>query len=364
MRKDIIFFSNPFGFGPTTKVIALLNVCQSCWNANLHYVADDDCMQIFNNQKVHVVRANQRDPMEIERILSNFEKPYVVSSLNRFAVKVAHKRGISNCFVDSLTWMWKDIPQDYLLTDLYFALNFPGLDGKIERYPSIMKVPYIVDTYSPNSDFEESDLLINVGGCMNPLTKECPKSFLLLLSMAVSRLPQKKIVICGGQEAISLIKSGLKKKDNIKCMTLKKDVFLSSLIHSKHFVTTSGLNATLEAFKYGIPTSFIMPTNLSQWENLDIFTQNMAAPNKVTWEDILDDNLNIHGKTEKEAIQTISKIAGSVLEDLTLRSKCVNLIEKVCTTLPDQKEQNMFIRGIGSDGADVIARILKEEWRL
>ena len=37
-----------------------------------------------------------------------------------------------------------------------------------------------------------------------------------------------------------------------------------------------------------------MPTNLSQWENLQVFDNNKAAPNKVTWEDIIEQNMNIH----------------------------------------------------------------------
>lgn len=59
MTKDVIFFSNPFGFGPTAKAIALLNVCQNYWDANLHYVTNDDCMQIFNNKQIHIIKANQ-----------------------------------------------------------------------------------------------------------------------------------------------------------------------------------------------------------------------------------------------------------------------------------------------------------------
>lgn len=363
MTKDVIFFSNPFGFGPTAKAIALLNVCQNYWDANLHYVTNDDCMQIFNNKQIHIIKANQRDLTEVEKVLSSFKAPYVVSSLNRFAIKIAHDKNIPNCFIDSLTWMWNEIPQDYLLTDLYFALNFPGLDEKIKKYHTLIKVPYIIDTYSPNASFEESDLLINVGGCMNPLTKECPTAFLSLLSSAILELPHKKIIVCGGKEAISFMDNMIK-KDNVKCMTLKKEVFLSSLFHSKHFITTSGLNATLEAFKYNIPTSFIMPTNLSQWENLNVFNANSAAPNKVTWEDVIDKDLDIHKKTEKEAIQIISQTANTVLKNPILKNKCVELIKKICTIIPDKYKQSAFVENIGSDGAYVIAKILKEKWRL
>lgn len=362
MKKDVIFFSNPFGFGPTAKAIALINICKKYWNVNLHYVTNMDCMQIFNDPDVHVIMADQRNPNEIQKVLSRFSEPYVISSLNRFAIKVAHEHDIPNCFIDSLTWMWNIIPEDYLLTDLYFALNFPGLDEKLKIYPTLIKVPYIIDSVVPSNNYFDSDLLVNVGGCMNPLTKECPKSFLTLVSLALNEIKGKKILICGGAEAISFVTAIVDK--NIQCLTLKKDIFLSSLLHSKHFLTTSGLNASLEAFYYNVPTSFLMPTNLSQWENLQIFSKNNAANSKVNWEDITYQDLNIHGKTERESIQKITSVAEKILNNHILKKTAIDLIKSVSNINSNQISQKKFVESLGINGADVISTILKEKWSL
>ena len=362
--KDLIFFPNPFGFGPTSKVIALINVSKDIWNnVNIHYVADDECQQIFNNKEIDVINANPRDYTQVEKILCGFSNPYVVSSLNRFAIRVAHEKGIPNCFIDSLTWMWKEIPKEYLLTDLYFALDFPGVNIVLNRYPSIIKVPYFIDKKAASGHFVENDILVHVGGCINPLIKKCPESFLKLICLAISKIKNKKILVSGGQEAVSFM-SGFFDGKNVQCKTLKKEAFLSALLHTKHFVTTSGLNASLEAFNYGIPTSFLMPTNLSQWENLQVFDVYKAAPNKVTWEDIIEQNMNIHAQTEKAAIEIIIETADKVLEQPPLKKKCIELLEKVCMIIPDKQKQGEFIKSIGSNGAEVVAKILQEKWEL
>ena len=364
MTKDLVFFSNPFGFGPTAKAIALINAGKNIWNdVNIHYVADDDCQQIFNDKDIDIIHVNPRDYLQIEKILSVFAHPYVISSLNRFSIRVAHEKAIPNCFIDSLTWMWKEIPSDYLLADLYFALDFPGVSMVLNKYPSIIKVPYFIDGKAASGHFVESDILVHVGGCINPLIKKCPESFLKLVCLAISKIKNKKILVSGGQEAVSFMSAFFNDK-NIQCKTLKKEVFLSSLLHTKQFITTSGLNASLEAFKYGIPTSFLMPTNLSQWENIQLFDVHKAAPNKVTWEDIIGQNMNIHGKTEKDAIEIIMETADKVLEQTTLKRKCIELLEKVCMIIPDRQKQGEFIKSIGSNGADVVAKILKEKWEL
>lgn len=95
MKKNIVFFSNPFGFGLTSKAIALINAGLKYWDANLYYVANADCMPIFEDKNVQIISADQRNPNEIKEILSRFSNAYVVSSLNRFAVKIANELKIS-----------------------------------------------------------------------------------------------------------------------------------------------------------------------------------------------------------------------------------------------------------------------------
>lgn len=362
VTKDLVFFSNPFGFGPTSKAIALMNSGKRLWHdVKIYYVTDSECEQIFNDEDIHVLHANPRDSKQIEEALSQFSYPYVVSSLNRFAVCAAHDKGLPNCFIDSLTWMWKEIPLEYLRTDLYFALNFPGLDKKIKQYPTVIKVPYIIDSYC-TKEYITSDILIHIGGCMNPLTHSIPKTFLQILAKVLTLHEDKNIVLCGGAEAVQYIRPYIDKR--VQCLTVSKGMFLSCLQHTKHFVTTSGLNASLEAFYYGVPTTFLMPTNLSQWNNLKIFQKYCSDSSGVEWEDILQKKIFLDDKSEREALPLLEKIACDVLHDSILLERAVNLLHTQLNYIPQTSKQKEFITKLGTNGADTIANILKQKWGL
>lgn len=74
--------------------------------------------------------------------------------------------------------------------------------------------------------------------------------------------------------------------------------------------------------------------------------------------------MGIHGKTEEEAIQVILETADRVLKQPALKRKCIELLTKVCTIVPNKQKQDEFIKNIGSNGAEVVAKILKDKWGL
>ncbi len=361
MKKDVIFFSNPFGFGPTCEVAILMNMGMSMWkNARLHYVASSECTEILDDKGIHVIPANQRDPEQIKEILASYQNPCVVSSLNRFAVKVAHEQHYPNCFVDNLTWMWDEIPEEYLLTDMYFALNFPGIDSKIQDQPKLIKIPYIIDTFM-SKDYVDSEVLVNIGGGMNPLTKKIPTAFLQILAKAIATSNNRGIILCGGQESMTYAKQYLPHNE---CLTLKKDIFLASLTHTKHFVTTPGLNATMEAFFYGIPVSFLMPTNLSHWNILNVLLKQDVVPQKIRWEDILEQPLDFRNTPEKVAIPRLEEIADTILQDKKLLDKAVHMLYNMFLEPKSSKKQKEFITTLGTNGAEVVSQTLMDRWGL
>ena len=262
--------------------------------------------------------------------------------------------------MDGLAWMWNKIPQDYLLTDMYFALNFPGIDEKIKNHPKLIRTPYFIDTLI-STDYIESEVLINIGGCMNPLTSRLPTAFLKILAIAISTFNNKDIVLCGGREAMNFIKQYL---PNNKCVTLKKDLFLATLLHTKHFITTSGLNATLEAFYYKVPVSFLMPINLSQYKILKVLHSFDVVTQKITWEDIIEQSLAINNSSEKSTILLFEEIANQILDNKILLNKTVHKIHDLFKIPTVNKKQKQFITNLGTNGAEFIAKTLLKQWGL
>lgn len=363
--KDLIFFSNPFGYGPTAKAIGVLNEFKKVKNVHLHYVASNACLEIFDDTDVNVIQADQRNYTEIANILSNFENPYIVSSINKFAIKAAKDRGLHNCFIDSLTWMWNPIPKDYLDAEIYFALNFPGVDDKIKSYNNIIKVPYIIDnSYKTKIKCKKHklDLLVNLGGCENPLTQTIPTSFLELLALFLNSLNVNTIV-AGGRAAIQYLQKHLN-NPKIHCSTYSRQQMNKMLQETKLFMTIPGLNASLEAFFYGIPTAFVMPTNLSQWKNLNTFKKHQCAEAAINWEEINEGFYDLQGKNEKESIEYIEKFSHIICKHKELREKCVTKLLNLSNSIPNVVKQKKFIKKLGTNGAEIIVNILQQKWKL
>ena len=205
------------------------------------------------------------------------------------------------------------------------------------------------------------DLLINIGGCENPLTQTLPISFLNILAVFLNTI-ERKTVVAGGTSAINYLKNRVKK--SVICTTLSRSEMNQMLQYSSLFMTTPGLNATLEAFYYNIPTVFLMPTNLSQWKNLNTFMKYDCANCSVRWEDIINKDLELNNMTEKNAIIYLDQIAKLSDEEMQIKNKAVSMLNSLLNSSPKIRSQSTFIQMLGTDGAEKITQILKQKWDL
>lgn len=362
MTKDLFVFSNPFGFGPTAKALAVIHEGLKIWNVNIHYVTNDSCKEIVNIPNIDIINCDIRNEDAIFNILKNFDNAFVISSINRFAVRCCVKLNIPCAFIDSLTWMWKKIPDDYLLADYYFALNFHGLDEKLKEYPSLIKTPYIIDSCF-GEKFYNSDILVNLGGGMNPFIKGLPKSYLKLISSYLNKIDNKKIIVCGGSEVVNYI-SKANKNPNVICLTIDKMTYMSTLKHTKHLVTVSGLNSSFEAFYYKIPISFLPPTNLSQLKNLNTFINKVKSVSYVNIKNIINETPLNNVDDEKEAILELNSIYDKIFNNTKFKKAFEIEIDKAFNTISNIRLAYDFICELGTEGATTIARKLKKEWSL
>ena len=64
--KSLLFFSNPFGFGPTATMMAVLRHFIQLKNVKIIVVARGLCAEILDNtSNVHIVNIDQRNIAEI-----------------------------------------------------------------------------------------------------------------------------------------------------------------------------------------------------------------------------------------------------------------------------------------------------------
>lgn len=362
--KNLFFFANPFGYGPTATIISILREFKGTNNIKLHFVGNGLCEELFDIPNVNFINSDQRDEKIIKEILKSHSNSYIISSLNRFATRVAYDLKIHNCFIDTLTYLWDKIPDDYMKSDIYFATDFPTVSEKIKNHKNAHLVPIIVDKYSQKKEkYGSYNTILQLGGLTSPLSKSIPKDYLDIIIKCLNAL-DRSIFVAAGNNGTEYLKNNIKNK-LIKCESVKKSDFIGVLRNSNLLLTTPGLHTSTEAFYNGIPTNFMLPTNLSQWENYNIFNKFQASGHDLTWEGIIDiDNIEIKGKSEYDAIKIINSIAKNVKKDKKLMNKTIETFENSISNIPDTEKQKRFLKKFGDNGANVIFNTLCKEWTL
>lgn len=363
MKKTIVLISNPFGFGPTGKAVAVAEEFLRRGYSDIVFLGSKFILDIVGNNFNKIV-LDERNQDQLEEAILKIENPFVVSSQNRFAIFAANKLNIPSAFIDGLSWFWGNIPPDHLLADYIFWMNYPNVQSKIPSSVSnkIFIIPAIIDCPAVKED--RAGILIHLGGCKNPLTDIFPYDYLDLISDVINHKDDRlKIKIAGGMDALDYLKKKITNKAVI-FLPNEHNEFVKHLSVTKHFITTAGQTATLEAFCLGVPTSFIPPMNLSQLALMDLLRVYDAIPQSIFWSDLVDLKTDLRYLSEKEAILEFNALAKKVKSNKDASIGFISKLEKIIDQAPNNEGQSKFISEVGINGASKICDILIDNWKL
>ena len=357
LHKTVIFFSNPFGFGPTGKTVALIEELLKHWNGCIVYAASSMCLEPLSNDiksKIIIESINERDPEQIREVLLKYNNPLVICTLNRAAIKTAKSLSLTAIFVDSLAWLWKEIPEEYLLADTYYCFDIFGVSSKLPANKNIRTIPPIFGELPEVRANKKNNVLLHIGGFKNPFQDSMSFSYLNLLTKGLNEsTTNKEIIVTGGSEAIEYLAKNVH-RDNILFRTLDRGSFLDELSSTNHFVTTSGLTATLESFALYTPTSFIPPTNLSQWHILKLLVKQGVINSYIEWEDLIASTTDLSLLDEKTAMPIFSQLAKSVSESEDVLKHFLSQFDSLLNNVPSIANQNTFIEKLGTNGSEIV----------
>jgi len=368
-RKRVIIISNPFGFGPTGGALAIMSQLVDSLDKNMQviYGASNKCLEPLSEslrKKIKIEKIDERNPKELAVLFNKYDNPLVIICLNRVAINTAKGLGLDALFVDSLTWLWKKIPEDYLKANIYYAYNIFNAKEKLKGIKHSKLIPPALGKLPTPKKNKKDLILIHIGGFTNPLVPGFSKNYLIMLANAINMFTNvnrlTKIVIAGGSEPLRFLKSHINENKRTILSTLSRRDFLLTVNNTRHFFTTPGLNATLEAFTLKAPTSFLPPINLSQWKQLKLFFENKAASSKIEWENYCAFEWNFDLLTEKEAIPRFSELVDNVYNNNRLKSKFENDINQILLSKKGfDNSQSKFIQKVGANGAEIIAKDLQ-----
>jgi len=366
-KPTLIFVSNPFGYGPTGTLIPVIKEFEEKTQLPLVFVGSGLCLEIFSEDKypwkrLEIITANEREFDTLASSFLKFNTPYVISSLNRFAIQAANTMKITKALMDPLGWFWKKRPEGYSLADIYFYNNF---GYKIEaNNPLSNEIPLIVTgrTTGLNND----SIVFHIGGAKNPFVNKLQTNYLKLLLILVGKLEkniQKKIIIDGGKEAIDyLLKENNIYKYGCSFKSLSYYEFEEILSSSSQIITPAGMGVTFSSFYLQKPTIIYLPENLSQVELSKIIKYKNITPYILEWQNYLD-IFDTEKCSEENSILEIDKYASTIINDDNLFAK----LARDFTNLVDQVTEKKITPDISSlkfHGEQFIFEKLSNIWHL
>lgn len=368
MRKTIVIFSNPFGYGPTGSVIPVLRcLLEQTTCTDIVFAGSGLCLEVILDIPVKIVHLNERDELEIENYLRTLSNAYVIGSQNRFCIKVAKKLNIPCAFIDVLAWFWKEIPADHFLADEIFWIRFPQMESRIPKnMNNIHLVSSIIIETTPVI-LKENQLIVHIGGAKYPLMNHLPYYYLDLISKGLNGLkkgqPFRKILLAGGVDAVDYLKQKLINRDVTPFLGSNTE-FIKELERSAHMFTIAGVSSTFESFSVNVPVSFLPPINLSHIGLIDVLKKEGAYAQGLEWQKYLKTNDNLGNMSEKEALVEIDGYAKVINENEELSKHFVEDFMSMAMSTPSREGQRKIAKYMGNSGGEEITDILIKKWKL
>lgn len=358
--NTVVFISNPFGFGPCGKAIILMGELRKKWSGKIIYTASQRCLDILPKilkNTIEVIEIDERNPEELAKALSHLTSAMTVVVLNKSAVKTAHDLGIKTFFVDSLSWMWKEIPNEYLSADTYYYYNIFGEQKRLYSANNARPISPILGTL-PERKRIDGRFLLHIGGFSNPFIGDNTE-YLRLLSELLNHIDHTcKITVVGGKSGINFLRER-NNEPNIEFFVLERESFLRKIAQAERFITTPGSTAVFEAFAIGTPTSFLPPANLSQWKQLRLFLSLDVAPLEMQWEKYFQTPEDLEDASEENALKEFSRLPEVALKNQNIMSQ---MKEDFCGLFSQEANfngQRDLITSAGDGSSEIISDILK-----
>lgn len=367
MIKTIVIFSNPFGYGPTGHAISVAQAfLKKLKEVKVLFAGGSMCHEILPTS-ITSVFVDERSQESIEGLLAKIDKPFVIGSQNRFCIKAARKLGIPCAFIDPLAWFWREIPDEHLLANEIFWINYPGIENKLLKSRSNIHLIRGIASTTPKILKRDDKLLIHLGGAKYPLVSDLPKNYLRLTARCLNKIAQvnsyRRILLVSSADVVNYFKS-LPIENGVEYVTFKHDQFILEVATARHLMSVAGMSSTLEAFSSMTPISFLLPLNLSQIGLTNILKPLGACPQMLSWESYLAVEDNLTSLSERDGIAKINKYALDVLETPALLERLMEDMLEMANRPAPIDGQSHIVKMIGLGGEDDLVDILTRRWGL
>jgi hypothetical protein len=369
----IAFATDGWGFGTTTLLATIAHAVGA--RAERVLVCPDAVASLSLAAFEEIRAADVTDPEAVAAALDGADA--VVSCMSVAATVAAERRSLPCAYVDGLGWMWDGPYGGSKRTGSrvtagrtvvrYFVERFPRIEEIVARwphpFPPVEVIGPIVDDPLPRHAVPLS-ALVNFGGLDSWLMPDdvrdaYTRAMCEVVTTALQDHGQWTGVFVGGAAAIARLE-GKRTEANVRFATLSRERYARELSAAGVFITAAGLRATYEAFRGVVPTTFLVPQNLSQELTIRHLAESAANARAIGWRDIYGlERLEIEPQSTScarinEAILRFAQ--DSDARAATVRQLAAFLADPHAVT----SNQSRFFADLGEPGAASVASFAVE----
>jgi hypothetical protein len=368
-KKIILCDAKAFCFGPISKLLVVTENLRKKYKI-IFLVSGTSKVLSGSNSADEIIECNTEDVDDLNKNKKYFlEADLFINIMNPISAKFATENGVPMTQIDSLFWMWENIPKEILDSDIYSIQNFDGVNDQLERYKNKIKNPVIVGPIIKNlknKTVKKNKLVINLGGMESASIKigvntNYPFVIMGLLDKVLSKHNEfDEIVCCGNKKVLKDISDKLP-NSKIKFKFYEHDSFLKQITEARMIISSPGLTTAFEAFDIKTPMFFLPPQNYSQYWNLDTFSKNKISADALNWDDLYPNSNIIKNEEQLLGIKKVLNCVNSFEDDKIAKEKVKNYIEKIIH-LSDNKlqviadKQKKYLDSLGGNGVNEIIK--------
>jgi hypothetical protein len=331
MNKSFDFFlflAEPFGFGPISSSIALAR--------QINKLAPQKKCIFLGGGTSHqlAVRSNVFDEIYFTEELSeqslttsnaeiNSTNCMIVANTYPAGVAFARRAKFPCIFIDTLFWMWNQLPIELSEVKRYYIEDFHCTDLAVDRFGYSDKfkiVPPLIDVDVAPHPVPHPFLLVSLGGIDSSLY-EFPVFYQRLIEYLSNeeQLEKYTILICGGGKKIR--DNEFKKYENprLAVTCLGPHEYVSKLKAADIVLSSAGLHGFYENYYLKKNVMFLPPQSYSQYLQLKFILENFGGVVGTNFEELgVAHNLR-ENMPELERIQEVKRTNQILIDERVLQ---------------------------------------------
>ncbi len=268
--KRVLCTAEAFGYGPASKLVALLHWFAPPQPVEFTFVGDGIACELcrtgpFNRYVCgNPTDLGQHSPFQRE--LAGHQA--IISAMEFMPLASARRAGLVTVLFDSLFWFWPEMPCNLDDVDLYLCQNFVGVKerGAACGRSNLLVTPPLTLAV-PAEGGGGSVVVMNLGGMDNPFA---PREKLIAyaicmfgLTSEACRYARLSLEVYGRRWIVEELRQRFPGSAAV-FDSLPPTQFLDRLRRACCLITSPGLEVLYEAFTLGVPVFLLPPQNNSQ----------------------------------------------------------------------------------------------------